>query len=132
MHSAVGLSCDEHVVKAGSPGSINLIVTNGIGEGIIFTNMNITGELFGDCNLTSTGLNDLPDNAAEKNYNNVPGLHFANGATKTITIDDCWIGETTGKTRGVIKITYCTDTLGATKCSTFSHPAEGELMTTIQ
>jgi len=94
--------------------------------------MSITGDLFGDCNLTDTDLNGLPSNEGEEDYNNVAGLHFANGATKTITIDNCWIGESTGKTRGVIKITYCTDTLGATKCSIFSHPVEGELMTTIQ
>jgi len=133
----VGLSCDEHVVKSSSTsgandGSINLIVTNGIGEGIIFTEMNVTGDLYGmagtQCALNAAALDLLSD---ESNYNGVPGLHFANGATKTITMT-CEIGESTGKTRGVIKITYCTDSLGDTKCSIFSHPVEGELMTTIQ
>ena len=136
----VGLSCDEHVVRASSTsgandGTINLIITNGIGEGIIFTEMNVTGDLYGlsgtPCALDAAALNNLPDNAGEENYNGVAGLHFANGATKTVTMT-CEIGETSGKTRGVIRITYCTDSLGAGKCSTFSHPVEGELMTTIQ
>ncbi|HHI04254.1 MAG TPA: hypothetical protein ENL45_01785, partial [Candidatus Woesearchaeota archaeon] len=126
----VGLSCDEHVVRASSTsgandGTINLIITNGIGEGIIFTEMNVTGDLYGlsgtPCALDAAGLAALPD--SESPFNGVDGLHFANGATKTVTMT-CEIGQTTGKTRGVIKITYCTDTLGD-QCSTFSHPVEG-------
>ncbi len=128
----MGLYCKEHAVRTGSPGSINFIVENGMGSGVIFRNISVTGDVFDDanCNLDAAGLGSLP--YSESPYNSVAGLHIGNGDSKTITIA-CDIGTWSGKTKGNIKITYCSDTLGdSTKCDTFSRPLEGELMTVVQ
>jgi len=125
----MGLYCRDHIINGGTPGSIALKLENGMGSGIMITNINISGQILNGCTI------DLKTAApgGVDNYNNLDGWHIANGDMGSVTITCTSVADFSGKTKGDITLTYCADTSADdADCIAFSHTMEGELMARVE
>lgn len=126
----MGLYCKDHLIKEGTPGSILFRLENGMGQGIMIRDINITGEVLSGC--------DTNDKTADT-YNGITGWHLANGDSDTVTITCTSVASFSGKAKGDITIIYCSDTPGGatngereTNCAKFVHTMEGELLARVE
>lgn len=126
----MGLYCKDHLIKGGTPGSIMFRLENGMGQGIMIRSLNITGEVLNGCNT---------NDKTAGSYNGITGWHLANGDSDTVTITCTSVASFTGKTKGDITITYCSDTPGGAdgaereiNCGKFIHTMDGELMARVE
>ena len=121
----MGLYCKDHLITGGTPGSISLKLENGMGNGIIITNISVSGQILPGC--------DTDDKTAVGSYNGITGWHLANGDSDTVTISCDTIPVFSGKTKGDITLIYCADTsTDTTDCTAFSHTMEGELLARVE
>jgi len=125
----MGLYCRDHRVD-GTLNTVNFRLENGMGEGIMIRDITITGEVFNTC--------DADDKTADT-YNGITGWHLANGDSDSVKISCTDVVAFTGKAKGDITITYCSDSPGGatdtereTNCAKFIHTLEGELLSRVE
>ena len=125
----MGLYCRDYLIDSTGTGSIRLRLENGMGQGIMIRSINITGDVLTGCDS---------DDKTDGLYNGITGWHLANGDSDTVTITCMEVASFTGKTKGDITITYCSDTPGGDaeereiNCGKFIHTMEGELMAKVE
>jgi len=125
----MGLYCKDHIIKGGTPGSISLKIENGMGQGIMITSINITGQIL---NCPIINLKTTAPGGADK-YNLLDGWHLANGKDGSVTITCTSVAKFSGKTKGDITLVYCDDTsVNDIDCSKFAHTMEGELLAKVE
>ena len=139
----MGLYCKDHLISiapvAGEiyyNNSIYLKLENGMGKGIIVSEVNVTGGLI-DCGVTASS---APLGPWNDNYNGNAGIHIDQGDDRTIMIDgtadsgpeetwkSCTVTSKIGKTKGDIRIRWYYD--DATP--TFTHTMNGELLAVVE
>jgi len=126
----MGLYCKDHIIKGDTAttnsNTISFKLENGMGRGIIITNINVSGQVFKGCNIDDQTNNSLK-------YNNITGWHIANGDMESVTINCFSIADFSGKTKGDITLVYCSDTSTSDKdCGDYSHTMEGELLAKVE
>jgi len=130
----MGLYCKDHVIKQGGDlnGSVSLKLENGMGRGIIITNITVkgaNGQVVHDCYINLT--TEPPGKPS--GYNHLSGWHLANGDMDSVTINCSSVDEFTGKTKADITLVYCSDTsINDTDCAAYSHTMEGDLMAKVE
>ena len=131
----MGLYCKDYIINGGTNGLISLKLENGMGRGIIITNMNITGQILSGCDkdLTNgTNCDDYTDGGT-CGYNTIHGWRLGNGESGTVNITCTSIQKFAGKTKGEITLVYCDDTSASDPdCSKFSHTMNGELLARVE
>ena len=144
----MGLYCKDHIIKGTTatidPNTISFRLENGKGEGIIIRDINVSGDVLTDCDeKLSTSVDCTSQTSGGQCvYNGIDGWHLANGDSGTVTIRCTGTGgipEFSGKTKGDITLTYCSDTPGGDNptdrninCGKFTHTMEGELMANVE
>jgi len=140
----MGLYCKDHLIsiapvenvdpKEYVNNSIYLKLENGMGKGIIITEMNVTGDLI-NCGVIASDATS--GSLWNDNYNGNAGIHIDQGDDRTIMIDgtgsggswkNCSIISKIGKTKGDIRIRWYYD--DATP--TFTHTMSGELLAVVE
>ena len=126
----MGLYCKDHLISSAGTGSVSLRLENGMGDGIMIRTISIAGEAL-------TGCDDSDQTAGL--YNGITGWHLANGDSNTTIITCTAVADFTGKTKGDITITYCSDSPGGAdgderedNCANFIHTMEGELLAKVE
>jgi len=126
-----GIACKDHKINA-QKDEIYLTLVNGLGEGIIITKINITGDgnnYFQQCNVipkTDPNCHNLCLDGCECDYpgGSQTGIHIPNGGEETINISCSSITNYNGKAKAKIYITYYKDT----SSEVMSKTIEGELL----
>ncbi len=142
----MGLYCKDHLIQiAPIPGqtyrnnSVILQLENGMGKGIIITEVNVTGDLI-DCGVTAS---EAPVGSIwNDNYNGHGGIHIDQGKDRIIMIDaigkdsgiygaswkNCTVQSRIGKTKADIRVRWYYD--DAT--TTFTHTMDGEILANVE
>ncbi len=125
----MGLYCKDHRID-GTANTISFKLENGMGEGIMITSINITGQIFTGCTVDLTSV--APGGA--DTYNLLDGWHLANGDSGSATVTcSSAIPTYSGKTKADISLVYCSDTVADdAECGKFSHTMEGDLLSKVE
>ena len=149
----MGLYCKDHQISQ-TNGNINLKLENGMGKGIIMTDINVTGEAFEDgcfsevgefdsltgilnCDATTcsacTAASGMyygcnPEVKMNASYNNKIGWRIANGYSDDIVLTCTSMIDYTGKTKANIEIKWFYDD----STPQYTHTMEGEMLATVE